>query len=95
MPEEEIGALVQGAHSGAQLSGQQLMQGIPVLGREMSGAQLQLLQLRHNLVPEVQAQGALDSTACRGETEVSLGELLLAGCSFSGLTGLFSLPAWP
>lgn len=83
VPEEELGALVQGAHFGAQLAGQQLVQGIPVLSGETSGAQLQLLQLRHNLVPEVQAQGALDSTACRGEAEVSLGELLPAGCSRS------------
>ena len=43
VPEEELGALVQGAHSGAQLAGQQLVQGIPVLSGETSGAQLQLL----------------------------------------------------
>lgn len=53
VPEEELGALVQGAHFGAQLAGKQLVQGIPVLSGETSGAQLQLLQLRHNLVPEV------------------------------------------
>ena len=68
-PEEELGALVQGACFGSQPAGQQLVRGIPVLSGEASAAQLQELQLHRHLVPEAQAQGALDSTACRERQE--------------------------
>lgn len=64
-PVEELGPSVQCART-SRLAGQQLAQGVTVLGGEASAAQLQLLELRSDPVPEAQAQGALDSTACRG-----------------------------
>lgn len=77
-PEEELGASVQCAHFGARLAGQPLAQGGPILVGEASAAQLQLLQKRGRLVPEAQAQGALDATTCRGEAGAGLRELLPA-----------------
>lgn len=74
-PEEELGPSVQCARAGARPAGRQLAQGGPVVGGEAAAAQLQLLHPCGDLAPEAQAQGALDSTACRGEAGAGLREL--------------------
>lgn len=60
---EELGTLVQCARTRRQ----SLTQGVSVFCGQVFAAQLQLLQLREDLVPEVRVQGPLNGAACGGE----------------------------
>lgn len=65
---EELGTLVQCART----LRQSLTQGVSVFCAQVFAAQLQLLQLHEDLVPEVRVQRALNRAACGGEEEVGL-----------------------
>jgi hypothetical protein len=51
---------------------QSLTHRVSVFGAQVFGAQLQLLQLHEDLVPEVRVQRPLNRAACGGEEEVGL-----------------------
>ena len=65
---EELGTLVQCART----LWQSLTHRVSVFGAQVFGAQLQLLQLHEDLVPEVRVQRPLNRAACGGEEEVGL-----------------------
>lgn len=65
---EELGTLVQCART----LRQSLTQGVSVFCAQGFAAQLQLLQLHEDLVPEGRAQRPLNRAACGGEEEVGL-----------------------